>query len=331
SVWLTGYALHYAPVSTPADIGRSTITTARYLFESGLNPYATPVDMDAGPIGTGFHFFNGYKYFPLTLCFNYPFVLAFGRNGIYIANYLLTIACLAALLVLGRDLFTGAPPHIALALTATSPFLLHELFRQGVNDMLPIACTVASVALLQRRHCGAAGLALGLGMSAKYMPGLLAAPLLLIAARRRARFLIACTAPMLLIVGPFILMAPKEFTGSIILYYLGQTPDSTSVLFFLPPALQHIWPVLGLAVLAFIHAAFLVRTVIYRKHTGEAGGLLLHLCLAIGAACLFTKVNHRNYLMWPLPFLALCLGDLGTTLAALTPWRRGRHERSDTT
>jgi hypothetical protein len=126
--------------SHPIDIGRTTQLASRKFFFEGLNPYTSEVDPGHG-FGSGFNYFNGYKYGPLAFIAYAPFTFLFGRRGIYVLNFLLNLGSLVLIYLITREV-NPLDSHrlgIRAAIMYASCYLIQfELFEMGVIDILPV-------------------------------------------------------------------------------------------------------------------------------------------------------------------------------------------------
>ncbi|GAB3711348.1 glycosyltransferase 87 family protein [Mariniluteicoccus flavus] len=175
-------------------------------------------------------------------------------------------------------------------------------------DMLPVALTALGVMFWARKRPALAGIALGLSMAAKLYAGFLLGPLLLLCLRGRRMkdffatlggFLIAWVATNL----PVMIGAPEEWKlfwtfnadregdfGSI--WYLG-------VLNQTPMPDLNVWST-GLFLLGCLLVGVLILLAPQRPRIGQV------MFLVLMAFLLTNKVYSPQYVLWALPFLALC-------------------------
>ncbi len=291
--------------SDPDDIGYTT-RFAVLARDAGVSIYATPIDQqdELPDDGTGFHFFQGYKYGPVTPLYYSFFLHAFQYpRGLYYGNavLLLIAAPLAALLAadaLGG--FAAAPLAAAAAFffVLIPRFAYFELFSQGVNDLLPTVFAMAALHFAARRDAFLCGAAVGLSLACKPLPGALY--LLLLPATVRLLPFAAGGALGLSTFLPDFIRAPKEMIANLVLFNLHRPGDTTGLAYFLPGWLQ-----------PFVTAAALVLlgVVLHSYYTGprsraslvSSAALLATVFLATG------KIDHRNYFLWWTPVLGAAL------------------------
>jgi hypothetical protein len=300
-----GYALKELRHPSLIDAATTTLAAGEVLREGG-NPYAAPLDAAARE-QTGEARFAGYKYLPLTLLAYLPLGAGLAERGIVLTNLLLHLATPWLIFRLASAMAGGAAGSLAALLYLALPLVPFQLFAKGVTDPVAVLPLLAAL-LLVERSAVLAGLAIGLSLSAKLLPGALLLPCCLPAAPR-ARIAYAVGLGLgLLPITPFLAWAPAALIDNIMVFNLIRPADSTSWLFAAPPlaaGLAHA------ALALFYVGAF---AVVWRRPPGLAGraGLAVMLILA---ALLAAPAAHHNYQLWWLPLLAALLG------AALAPER----------
>ena len=297
-----GYALKELRHPSLIDAATTTLAAGAAL-RHGEDPYAMPLD-SAGEALLGNPGFAGYKYLPLTLAAYLP-LSGFGERGIILTNLLLHVAILALIYRLAAALGGGAAGMLALVLYLSLPMVPFQLFAKGDTDGIAILPMLAALLLVERNAFGA-GLCLGLSLSAKLLPG---AALLFccLPARPRGRAAYAVGGAIGLVPALYFLAwSPQPFIDNIVTFNLLRPPDSTSWLFFAPPAaalaahaLAGLF-YLGAAIWAWRHPPSLALRM-------GAGAMLILAAILAGPAA------HHNYQLWWLPLAAALLG------AALAP------------
>ena len=182
-------------------------------------------------------------------------------------------------------------------------FTYHELFEAGANDLVPVALLLIAFALRARDSGIGAGVALGLSVGAKLLPGvLMAIPLMFGAKNRKLWFLVSAAVTGLVVHLPALLDAPKELIASMILFNLDRPADSTSLIAAVPEA------VAGLARFTALAASVGTMAVIVEKHeqlqqssVAALSALVIVLFLVGGPAI------HRNWLFWLMPLFAVAI------------------------
>src|SRR4051794_6022312 len=217
------------------DIGQTTITAVQ-LIREGKNPYTERIDYfgdQARPGGTGFDHYAGFKYGPVMTAAYYPGIRSGGTGGYFLTTLLALLVCAAAAgwwaaTAAGLTAGVGAG-----ALVLALPFLQLELFQEGINDVVPVGLLLLAFALRARGgRTGAvlSGIALGLSIGAKLLPGgLLAVPLLL--ARKDRRGLVAAVAAGVSVAVhvPALLRSPRELIANLVLFNLHRPLDRTGL------------------------------------------------------------------------------------------------------
>lgn len=313
---LRGAASFTAPErsgASPNDIGWTTVRAIE-VRAGGRSPYASLVDpqRDLPRQEPGFGWFMGYKYGPVVPAYYRPFLQRFGASlGLYLGNALL-LALAAALVAVLAGQVGGARAALA-ALTALFwPALTsHELFRQGVNDLLPTVLVMGAlfVATQPGRAASAfSGALLGLSLAAKPLPGALLLLLLPQAVEAVAPFA-AGVALGLLPYLPDLVATPRELVANLVLFNLARRADSTGAASalpgWLPGPLLELAP--GLVQLLGLGLAVAATTAFHRSRRTRRD-LLLATALVITVFLASGKLIHRNYLLWWLPLAAAALG-----------------------
>lgn len=244
---------------------------------------------------------SGYKYGPVMLAVYAPFVVAFGRPGIYLCHLVALLAIAAALWrLLGNGWRPTIAVGLALAVLLGQSVILRNTLIDSDCDLIPTALGCWGLAFALRDRPLAAGALLGLSVGAKLFPGLLLVPLLL--DRRWLRAWFGFGLALLLGVGPAALLDAKGLFTNVVGFNLWRGPDSTSLAYFLPERLR-LW-LLAVAVLvtAMLWLSAWRRRSTVRLMVAVTGTVLAFLASA--------KIFHNNYLVWLIP-------AYGATLALL--------------
>jgi len=300
-----GYALKELRHPALIDAATTTLAAGEAVL-AGDNPYTASLDA-AGREETGDARFAGYKYLPLTLAAYLPLGASLAERGVVLTNLLLHLATLWLIFRLASGIAGAGAGGLAALLYLALPLVPFQLFAKGVTDPVAVLPLLAAL-LLAERSAVLAGLALGLSLSAKLLPGALLLPCCLPAAPR-ARIAYALGIGLgLLPVAPFLIRAPAALIDNIVVFNLIRPADSTSWLFAAPPPAQSL---AHAALALFYLGAF---AAVWRRPPGPAGRLGLGVMLIL-AALLAGPAAHHNYQLWWLPLLAALLG------AALAPER----------
>jgi hypothetical protein len=303
------------PHRQPNDIGWTTERAVATLATGG-SIYSGAIDpqRDLPGSGTGLHWYQGYKYGPVTPRYYAPFLRALGAPlGLYTGNALLLALAAALAAALARRA-GGGPEAIPAALFCVlAPGMISfELLHQGVNDLLPTALGLAALLAALYDRAGAAGIALGLSLACKPLPGLLLLPFLL--GTVNTRWFLTGLAAGLLPLLPDLLATPREMIASLLVFNLLRPTTSTSLAHHLPG-----WaiPLLALAGLAAVGVAA------WRYHRSRSTANLLCAAALGTAAFLATgKLIHRNYLLWLIPLAAAAVAARCYPATAPGPGRR---------
>jgi hypothetical protein len=292
-----GYAAKEMRHPSLIDAATTTLTAGEQLLGGG-NPYAS--NLDAAAVGaTQDPRFSGYKYLPMTLAAYLPLGAPLGERGLVMTNLLLHLAVVWLVFHLSRTLATAEAGWIAALVYLTLPLVPYQLFAKGATDLVAVLPLLVALPLIERRPM-LAGIAIGLSLSAKLLPGLLVLPCCVPAATAaRCRYgagVVLGLAPTL----PFLLWSPTAVFDNIVGFNFVRPVDSTSWLAFAPAlasTLAHV--VVALAILAAAIYVWRKRPSLTLR-CGIAAVLILVAILGGPAA-------HHNYQLWWLPLLAALL------------------------
>jgi hypothetical protein len=248
---------------------------------------------------------TGYKYGPVMLASYVPLVLLVGPGGVYLTHLLCLLGIIAALAVLLRR---RAPEALVMACVVLlgQSVLRRDTLLDSDCDLIPTCLLLwALVAFEQQRDLGG-GVLTGLTLAAKIFPGAFLLPLLLAGRKRRA--LLGCASASVLAWAPALAVDGRGVWDNVVRFNLDRGADSTSLVFYLPPAASLV---LRLGAAALFTWAF-VRLVL-RKTEGER---LAFIAFSMGLFFLSAKVFHNNYLVWWLPVAGATFGQELSALRA---------------
>lgn len=290
-------------VSKLSDVATTTIDAAQLVWH-GHNPWAAVID-PYGAINGHSPAYGGYKYLPLMIAANLPFVLPFGPGAVLWVD----LACVAALAWLVRAL-AGAPyGWIALAVILATPELAETSLAMGYNDALGMALVLGAM-LAWPRSAALAGLLVGASLSCKLMPGLVAATILFPATRWRAY----CAGLALGLVPDALALAwaPEPFLRNVLLFNFVRLPDSTSWRMIAPAWAGRAASLGALALWLGLSLTML--------RPGPAIERRIMLFVIASLALIITgSTAHDDYMIWWMPALVALLARG----SALTPKATG--------
>jgi hypothetical protein len=294
----TGYALKETRHPGLIDTATTTLAATETLA-AGANPYAARLDASAAT-QLGDERFAGYKYLPMTIAGYAPLGAALGERGVVLTNLLLHLATVWLVFRLAGEMAGPGAGWLAALLYLSLPMVPFQLFAKGVVDPVAVVPLLAAL-LLVERNAAAAGLCVGLSLSAKLLPGALLLPCCLPAASRARLAYTLGIAVGLVPILPFVIADPRALFDNIVVFNLLRPADSTSWLFFAPAwfaTLAHL-------ALAGLLIASLVR--IWRRPPALALRCGLGAALIL-ATILAGPVAHHNYQLWWLPLMAALIG-----------------------
>ena len=241
----------------------------------------------------------GFKYGPVMLAFYAPFVAALGAAGIALSHLLLFVALVGVLGGIARaKCRSWWWTSLALVPLICTAHIAWNILDQNHLDMLPVLLAILGLVCMRRQAWGLAAVSVGLSINAKFVPGLLVLPPLLAAPRR-----FAALALTIALVG-FLPMALLDWRGLWFNmgYPLARDPDSTALMFLLPPSAR--------IVLRLGAVVALIATGVASHTCGWNGRASLNWLIAAHLIVLGTgSTLHNNYLVWLLPLLTLLIAD----------------------
>jgi len=290
----------------PVDIGTTTVSAVNVFWKSGLNPYASPVNPlpDVSSLYPDF-FLEGYFYFPATLFIYSPLVLIFGTKGLYLTNLIFYLLSLFLIFKIGKVIYKDkAISYVAILLFLSFYLVTSQLFRYGVNDLLPAFFILFSYYFFLKDEEKWSGLFLGLSIATVWLPGLLFLVILMPAIKNRERFLSITFGVVAIFLIPFLLWDYKSLIDSDFILILCRGEDSTSFLYGLPKIISAV--IKGFIFLAFL---FFLKKIFESPISQDKKGIVFRYIIALVLMSLIIKWGHRNYQIWAAPFFAIHLAS----------------------
>jgi hypothetical protein len=274
-----------------ADIGDTTLKSAQLLF-GGLNPYESEIDSVAlSYMGPGF---GGFKYLPIMTLIYAPLGLLLDYRGIQVTNLILNLVIAFLIFDIVKE-HTKSNFYARLSVVVyLSPFLIFSLlYAKGVTDQAPVLLMLLAFKL-REKFSFLSGLALGLSISSKLLPGLILIPILF-NGELRSRYILG---GILGLVPIFIaaLISPLAIYNNIILFNLMRPiPESSWVLLFSDSGLIVIKLIL-ISSLTLIYVSGLLKNF-------DLGTRFVHSTLVIILSILLSADTPQNYNLWWIPLL----------------------------
>jgi len=246
----------------------------------------------------------GYRWGPVLLISYAPWILLWGRPGIYACHLVwLLLLCACVLWLLSSEgiawFRTEAIAAIAVMLI---PLLLRRVtLRHTDCDLFPTLLAFSGVVALVRNRPALAAARFGFSVGAKLLPGVLYLPLLLKMPRRAigvfCLVLGTCFLPLAIADLP---SAYQQMIG----FNVIRGTSSTALPYFLPE-----WLAMFLRVLALICVAVIAWRYVWSGRQ-TAVGILKYLLCAHVAFLFSAKLLHNNYLVWVFPIVAALMALL---------------------
>lgn len=289
------------------DIGWTTLRAGEVMIHGG-NPFSSFMDGKAAGLiksvtnAADAKRYGGYKYLPVMATAYMPLGLPFKARGLIVTNILLMGGLLVGIWTLTRASATEDAARWAVIFFGILPLPMFQLYAKGVTDIVAVLPLVFSLALTRSRP-RAAGLLIGLSLSAKLIPAALLLPFFMPSdGPGRKRFLLWSGVGLLPTIAYFAL-GPQAFVDNIVIFNLIRPVDPTSWLHGAPRDL-----------IFALHAAFgvawLVAVWSFVRNPPELMtrcGVSILFCIA---ALLVGPDVHENYMLWWLPFFAVLVGHM---------------------
>lgn len=293
------------------DVGKTSIASDRLILR-GIDPYVARVSPDRAPPGSRM---DAYKYLPVTLAAYFPgAILAKDGDKAILATNMLLSALAALVLVICLARWVSLDAGLACAMFFfMSRIISCELVRLGSNDIIPMILVFLAMLNLPRRWT--CGFLVGLAVSAKFLPGLLWAPICLTprGKRRYAGGLACGLLPCL----PFFIWNPMAMIRNAVVFPLTRPRETLSVLAAAPR-----WAQIGAELCAVGGFALFMcfawrREMLPMKRCAYAAALTLCVQLA-------SPIMHQNYFIWW--YMPLCVSFTALIFNPATyEWISSRH------
>lgn len=287
------------------DVGTTTVAAIDLVLDGG-NPYTAFIDQNGAnrdPNATGFTYTGGYKYGPVMLWAYLPAVVFLGPDGYFVLNWVALVAtAVAAFMLLSKS--SGVLAGTGAAVLALVPGILgRELFEAGFNDMVPVALALIALVLRERDFPIAAGIALGLSVATKSVPGMIVVlPMLLMRREGRRSFGLSALAAVFLGHLPWLITSAPELIAGLVTFNLTRPVDDTSIHHWIPEILRAPLTVVALGSVLFFSAR---RALLARREGMAELSSLIAIALAVSFAA--SPVVHGNYLLWYFPFIGVAV------------------------
>lgn len=296
------------------DIGWNT-QIATHHFLDGANPYANNAQLwkdiqasrhvsitDDGVSMYGLSYRYGFPYFPMMLYGYAPFVwLIEGLHSIRVANGCLYLLVLYFLHQISSVSFKRQHCFFVLLSWLNIPFMVEQLFIDGINDILPAVLMLFGFHRYLQGSRFFCGVLFGFAQGAKLFPGVLGfLPIFLFTFQRNRtaarEMLLGFIAGASCVILPFLLYDPEHFVSSTILFYIVQhgMGDSSSIYFYLPSMFKPFWNIGGMLFSIGISAFLAMRA---QNIPSVMAITSLGYILFIGV----NRMSHVNYLIAVLP------------------------------
>ncbi|HXP30955.1 MAG TPA: hypothetical protein VN832_07680 [Stellaceae bacterium] len=278
------------------DVATTTLAAGTAMV-AGENPYLLPLDSVAAS-NPATAAFAGYKYLPIMPLVYLPLGLPFGARGLLATNLLLQLGIVFLVARLAREAANGATGLLAATLYLAVPLAIQQVLAKGATDLAAVLPLLAALWLVER-NSWLCGLALGLSIAAKPLPGLLLLPCLLPPRAGGIWRYAAGIAVGLLPILPYALWSPAALFDNVVRFNALRLPDSTSWLAIVPAGAAPARIALALLVIA-------VGAYVWRYPPALAGRAGLGAMVTL-AGVLASPSAHHNYQLWWLPFYCVLL------------------------
>jgi hypothetical protein len=244
----------------------------------------------------------GYKYGPVQLALYYPFVVVFGKSGIFVSHQFLLISASLVLFMLAFRRGKGSVLAAAAALVMflVPSHLKHNIFYLSSSDLGPTLLAMLAMLCFEHRRDAWGALFVGASIATKLLPGVIFLPLLLGIRKHHWPLVLI---PIVLSYGPFLVWDATGFINNIVLFNFARPTDSTALAHFVGKT-QLLWVETG-ALVTIAMALFFC----FRKGW-SLRSRLIYLWTGHIAVLICGTIFHNNYLVWLLPLFGLTAAEL---------------------
>jgi len=249
----------------------------------------------------------GYKYGPVLFLLVLPLARLLGPTTIPLLNLAAFLAWIAVLWAILRN--TALPRWtwaiVIASVLATCEIPLNFLIMTS-SDIWPLLFSSLGLFAFLRHRPVLLGVALGIALGSKFLPAALFLPLLLL---RRSSIPLLCTA--LVTAGlnaPFVAWDPQAFLLNVLRWPALMEPDSTSWVFYAPPAIIPVARIIIALAIAFVFW----RLVTSREEYLFRALAVVNLLIVLGGGAF-----HNNYVTWFAPWLFFALAEAMTATKTL--------------
>lgn len=237
----------------------------------------------------------GYRYSPFMFLSYFPFVLLFGKAGIFI-NHLVVFFILSLFIYkiykeLKINILFFALSYLILFIPSQ---IRHNVLFNSAGDLLPAFLIIVFVCFQIKKKHFLSGVVAALSISTKFVPGILLVPLLF--QKWRASFLGFILTFFSMNI-PFFLMDKTGFINNIFLFNFVRPEDQTSLFYFLHPNQELNITLLSLFVLLIIFVIMVIKRLDIKYQ-------VLFLITSMLAVFINSKAFHNNYFVWIIPLIS---------------------------
>ena len=274
-----------------ADIAATTLN-AIHAVHKGINPYTADIQ------GINPSAYRGYRYWPMMFAAYMPLASFFstGWGAMRVINFVLDVITSGLVIVLARRRSGGG--LLAASFYLMLPMLPNRIYAGADTDLVPTVLLLAALAVYQTRP-GLAGMAVGLSVSAKFLPGLLMLVCCVPQVRRSGYvggFVIGLMPAIV-----FCLLAPADFIYNTV-WVLATTPVDLSSWQYGAPLYM-----IRTTQFAFILVMAAVAFVMIWRPPDWFGRCVVYVICVV--ATLLASHAHNNYMLWWIPFFCVLLSS----------------------
>ena len=274
------------PIGFIEDIAVLNKDAFHTFFIEHKNPYQEKINS----YRVGDKDYAGYKYPPLQIFTYAPFVWLAGQKGIYWGN-LLSYIGLGLLLYFVLLPYGRLYAYLGTVLYLATDYHYVLSFNHGTNDHLPSLLMLAALICYQANKHKHSGLALGLALLGKQLPGLILGLFLFV----YREWKVVLMAAIVFIIGslPFMIWDFQSYYENTFEFALTRPVRETSILIYMKPFWQKLTQLLGLiGVISIAHVG--KRNSRYLNLKISTIGLFIGTCLFLITA----KMTPAHYFVW---------------------------------
>jgi uncharacterized membrane protein len=236
------------------------------------------------------------------------YVFGNGEHNALIFLILIGLMTIVTLFFIGKQIYGIKGAYTSALLYGLAPFTLLFSSVEGKMDMIPLLFVLLSFYLLLKKHHVSSAIFMGIGISYKYLAGLLLIPFIIFIIRNNDKktagiYLLGCLITAGLITLPFTLISLNGFIEDTLLFFITRGNNGYSIYHpytFLPFYIPLVFVLIAFFLLTYY--TFTLKEIRPRDITKFAFFFVMIINI-------FNRVLFTQYLIYAMPFLSLYMTE----------------------